>query len=79
MVQEPAALAAAGGAATRQLLVDVSVVAAHDAGTAVFVDVRGPGAYAAGRVPGSLLIPLNEFEGRLNELDPQDWIITYCT
>lgn len=53
--------------------------AALDAGTAVFVDVRGAGAFAAGRVPGSLLIPLKDVEARMGELDPQDWIITYCT
>ena len=53
--------------------------AALDAGTAVFVDVRGPAAFAAGHIPGSRLIPLNELESRWNELDPNDWIITYCT
>lgn len=53
--------------------------AALDAGTAVFVDVRGPGAFAVGRIPGSILIPVVDFESRVAELDPQDWIITYCT
>ena len=40
VVQEPAAPAPAGVAATRQLLVDVSVVAAHDAGTGIQRVVR---------------------------------------
>lgn len=53
--------------------------AAFDAGQAVFVDVRGAGAYQVARVPGAVLIPLNEMETRLGELDPNDWIITYCT
>ncbi len=57
----------------------VEARAAFDRNQAVFVDVRGPAAYEAGRIPGSVLIPLNEFETRWRELDPNDWIITYCT
>ena len=53
--------------------------AALDAGTAVFVDVRGVDAYNMSRIPGSLSIPLAELESRLTELDPNQWIITYCT
>ena len=52
---------------------------AFDEGKAVFLDVRGPAAFEAGRIPGSLLIPVNEMETRWNELDLADWIITYCT
>lgn len=50
-----------------------------DAGTAVFVDVRDPSSYAAGHIPGAVSIPLATIEQRLGELDPQAWIITYCT
>ena len=53
--------------------------AALDAGTAVFVDVRGVEAYNMSHIPGSLSIPLAELESRLTELDPNQWIITYCT
>lgn len=53
--------------------------AALDAGTAVFVDVRGVDAYNMSHIPGSLSIPLAELESRLTELDPNQWIITYCT
>jgi 3-mercaptopyruvate sulfurtransferase SseA len=53
--------------------------AALDAGTAVFVDVRGVDAYNLSHIPGSLSIPLAELESRLGELDPNQWIITYCT
>lgn len=53
--------------------------AAYDQGQAVFVDVRGPVVYEAAHIPGALLIPANEFETRWNELNPDDWIITYCT
>ena len=52
---------------------------ALDLGQAVFLDVRGPAAFDGGHIPGSKLIPVIEIENRLNELNPNDWIITYCT
>jgi len=53
--------------------------AALDAGTAVFVDVRSAQEYEQGHIPGALSIPSAELEDRLGELDPNAWIITYCT
>lgn len=53
--------------------------AAFDSGTAIFVDVRASQAYAAAHVAGSSSVPLTEIETRLAELDPNQWIITYCT
>jgi 3-mercaptopyruvate sulfurtransferase SseA len=53
--------------------------AAYDAGTAVFVDVRGDDLYNAGHIPGALSIAESEMESRFTELDPNAWIITYCT
>jgi 3-mercaptopyruvate sulfurtransferase SseA len=53
--------------------------AAFDAGTAVFVDVRGDDLYNTGHIPGALSIAENEMESRFTELNPNDWIITYCT
>lgn len=52
---------------------------ALDAGTAVFVDVRDRGSYEQAHIPGALSIPLDEIATRQDELDPEDWIITYCT
>lgn len=52
---------------------------ALDSETAVFVDVRDPSSYAAGHIPGALSMPLDALEQHLDELDPQAWIITYCT
>jgi hypothetical protein len=57
----------------------VDAKAALDSGTAVFLDVRGVDAYNMSHIPGSLSIPLAELESRLGELDPNQWIITYCT
>jgi 3-mercaptopyruvate sulfurtransferase SseA len=53
--------------------------AAFDAGAAVFVDVRSATSYEAAHIPGALSIPLADLEARLAELDPNQWIITYCT
>lgn len=60
--------------------VDLSTAkAAFDSGEAVFVDVRDQAYYENGHIPGGRSIPLGQFEERLNELDPTDWIILYCT
>lgn len=60
----------------------VSLAEAKDAldnGSAIFVDVRGDEVYALSHIPGAVSIPLNDLETRLGELDPEKWIITYCT
>jgi 3-mercaptopyruvate sulfurtransferase SseA len=53
--------------------------AAHDSGAAVFVDVRSLEAYTGGHITGSVNVPSSDIESRINELDPAQWIITYCT
>ncbi len=53
--------------------------AAQELKQAVFVDVRGADQYAQSHIPGALSIPLGEFDSRLNELNKDQWIITYCT
>lgn len=52
---------------------------AYDQGRAVFLDVRPADSFRAGHIPGSINIPLEELEIRVNELDPNAWIIPYCT
>lgn len=42
------------------------------------VDVREPGEYKKGHIPGAKLIPLREIEDRLNELDPERTLLFYC-
>jgi 3-mercaptopyruvate sulfurtransferase SseA len=53
--------------------------AAFDNKSAVFLDVRSANAYAVSHIPEALSIPLDELEARIVELDPAQWIITYCT
>ena len=52
---------------------------AFDEQSAVFLDVRAPESFSAGHIPGSINIPLAQLENRLSELDPNQWIIPYCT
>lgn len=53
--------------------------AAYEMKSAVFVDVRGDPYYTEGHIPGALSIPLNDLIQHLDELNPKDWIIPYCT
>lgn len=45
---------------------------------AQLVDVRSLAEFAAGNVPGSVNIPLDEIPQRAKELDPQRWVIVFC-
>jgi len=53
--------------------------AVFDNGEALFLDVRSQSSYAASHIPGAQSIPLVELKPRIEELDPSQWIITYCT
>jgi len=43
------------------------------------LDVRTPFEYGLGRLPGSVLIPIGEFERRIREVPKNKAIIVYCT
>jgi hypothetical protein len=53
--------------------------AALDRGTAVLVDVRGEEYYQQSHIAGAVSLPEDQLPVRIGELDPQTWIITYCT
>jgi len=42
------------------------------------VDVRTPGEYESGHIPGAVLMPVDELRGRLGELRPDEEIVVYC-
>lgn len=50
---------------------------AHREGTYTLLDVRQPGEYEKGHIPGTKLIPLPELLGRITELDPEKPVIAY--
>jgi hypothetical protein len=53
--------------------------AAYDSKKAIFLDVRTSESYARNHVPGAISIPEAQIIERMNELDPNQWIITYCS
>ena len=52
---------------------------AFDNEEAIFVDVRSVRSFEASHIPGALSIPLSGLRTRIGELDPNQWIMTYCT
>jgi phage shock protein E len=42
------------------------------------IDVRTPGEFADGHVAGAKLIPVQEIENRLSEIDKQKPVLLYC-
>jgi 3-mercaptopyruvate sulfurtransferase SseA len=53
--------------------------AALDLKQAVFIDVRGEPYFSQGHIPGAASMTEDELDTHLSELDPNAWIITYCT
>lgn len=56
--------------------VDADAVAG--AGDRVLLDVRTPGEFAAGHIPGAVNVPVDELRGRLGELPRDREIVAYC-
>jgi len=53
--------------------------AAFDSGAAVIVDTRSAESFAQSHAAGAINIPVNEMEALYTQLDPNQWIIPYCT
>lgn len=49
-----------------------------DPGGALLVDVRSPGEFAAGALPGARNLPVDELRGRLGELPRDRPLLVYC-
>ena len=54
-----------------------TVLRERSAGSYNLVDVRQPGEYESGHLPGARLIPIAELRDRLGELDRSKPTITY--
>jgi rhodanese-related sulfurtransferase len=56
--------------------------ALHQKGTGVFVDARSAKEFAAGHIPGALLLPLDDFDEAVSSwtdlIPPETLLITYC-
>jgi rhodanese-related sulfurtransferase len=49
--------------------IDIDQFAAAHADGAVVIDVREPGEYVSGHVPGARLIPMGQLAARMHEID----------
>ncbi|MCS6844845.1 MAG: rhodanese-like domain-containing protein [Caldilineales bacterium] len=78
--QPPAAVANSSGAALNlPATVDVRTVDSIRTREDVFiVDVREPHEYAAGHVPGAVLIPLGQLSSRLSEIPKDKTVVAVC-
>ena len=63
-------------AATPEISIDQLAEAVRDG--AALVDVREPGEYLAGHVPGAVLIPMGQLPGRMAELDRDAPVYVVC-
>jgi 3-mercaptopyruvate sulfurtransferase SseA len=52
---------------------------AQTSGEAEIIDTRSKTQYEQEHIAGSINIPLDQLENRMDELDPGTWYITYCT
>ena len=52
---------------------------AFDAGEALIVDVRSEEEFTKSRIPGSILIPVDDTAGNEPEVEKDALIFTYCT
>lgn len=46
-------------------------------GSVTILDVRQPGEYERGHIPGAKLLPLAELGGRMDEIDPEKPVVVY--
>lgn len=54
------------------------VITDKRSGEIAILDVRQPGEYESGHIPGAKLIPLPDLGDRLNEVDPAKPTLVYC-
>jgi rhodanese-related sulfurtransferase len=54
-----------------------SYISQHPGEEITILDVRQPSEYAAGHIPGAMLIPLPELSDRLDEIDHEKPTLVY--
>ena len=52
---------------------------AFDAGDALIIDVRSESQFVESRIPGAILIPVNDIAGNEPAVNKDMLILTYCT
>ena len=61
-----------------KLEVTVADLAANRSAIEQLIDVRELDEWQEGRIAGGTLIPMSEFAGRVEEIDPAQPVIVYC-
>jgi hydroxyacylglutathione hydrolase len=76
----PAVLAASVENTTSMERIDADELARRNAAgkEQLILDVRGPGEWEGGRLPGSRHVPLNQLERRLEEIPRDQDLVVYC-
>lgn len=44
----------------------------------LLLDVRSPEEFAQGHLPGAVLIPHDQLAERMDQIDPDRWVLVYC-
>ncbi|GMA60340.1 rhodanese-like domain-containing protein [Alicyclobacillus fastidiosus] len=57
---------------------EVQALLSKDKATVQFVDVREPGEFSTGHVPGFKNIPLSQLKSRLNEMNTERPVVLMC-
>jgi len=74
-------LALCANAASSQAPVDtrgLQSLLEEESASVFLLDVRTPGEWADGRIPGSVLIPMDQVPGRLSEIPKDKKIVVVC-
>ena len=58
--------------------IDIQQFAEAHAGGATVIDVREPGEYVAGHVPGATLIPMGQLSSRVQDIDRSGPVYLVC-
>jgi rhodanese-related sulfurtransferase len=58
--------------------IDIHEFAAAHADGAEVIDVREPGEYVSGHVPGARMVPMGQLASRLSELDREETVYVVC-
>ena len=78
LLDGPAALSARPDRVARHERVDPPELCARDSARSLILDVRTPGEWDAGHIAGSLNVPLDALEARLNEVPRGRELVVQC-
>jgi rhodanese-related sulfurtransferase len=69
------AATASGGVADYS---EIMKLMSSERGSLYLLDVRTPGEFSQGHIPGSVLIPMNQIQGRVNQIPRDKKVVVIC-